>query len=406
MRIVILTLGTHGDVLPFVMLGKGLKERGHEVVISTAKNFTGLVASYDLNFEPVDADFQAMVNSEDGRKMIKNPLNARRNLRTWVYPMINNSLSTFYRLAKTADKILFHTKTLADCFADQFPGKMIAANVVPVVHPTAAFPNPAFSGLPIPQILNKRSFALTAIGLMVMKRPIQHFRKENQLPDNVVKQDIPAIYGISPAFLPVPDDYPSNVYYTGFWHLPSETQVAQHVTEFINAGEPPLLITFGSLYFETRLNLMKAFRRVISDLRIRLIVVRGWGLSDEHQIVNHPDMIVVDSVPYDKVLPHVKAVVHHGGIGTIAACLRAGKTFLPCPVLHPLGDQYFWSTVAYNQKLCLKPIPLKKMSEDRLVTEIQKLIAADELTANCKRMQQKLAAEDGIANAVKMIESF
>ena len=69
MRIALLTLGTRGDIQPFAVLGKALKKRGHTVTISTAANFSSFIQSYGLEFVQVDADFQEILNSEEGKKM-------------------------------------------------------------------------------------------------------------------------------------------------------------------------------------------------------------------------------------------------------------------------------------------------------------------------------------------------
>lgn len=162
MKIAILTLGTRGDIQPYAVLGQALKERGHQVTLSTAKNFEDLVLSYGIDFVPVEADFQAVLESDEGKKMLKgNPFAIKRNLNTWIYPLIKNSLIEFYKLAMESDLILYHVKTLADSFADQFPQKMIRASVLPIVEPTKEFANPSFSGLPVPKFLNRFSYTLS-----------------------------------------------------------------------------------------------------------------------------------------------------------------------------------------------------------------------------------------------------
>src|SRR5690606_14037057 len=161
MKIAILTLGTRGDVQPYAVLGQALKDRGHQVTLSTAKNFEQLVRSYGIDFIPVEADFQAILDSDEGKKMLKgNPFAIKRNLNTLVYPLIAQSLREFYQLALKSDLVLYHVKTLADAFADQFPGKMIRASVLPIIEPTRAFANPAFSGLTIPRMLNSLTYKL------------------------------------------------------------------------------------------------------------------------------------------------------------------------------------------------------------------------------------------------------
>ena len=178
-----MTLGTRGDVQPYAVLGKALKERGHEVVLSSAKNFESLSRSYGVDFIPVDVDFQQLLESDDAKKMMKNPFLAKKHLNKWVYPMMYNGLKTFYNIARESDRVLYHVKTLADNFADQFPEKMIRANVIPAMEPTSEFINPVFSALPIPKALNRFSYTLTRLGLAMWKKPINQFRTEMGLPE-------------------------------------------------------------------------------------------------------------------------------------------------------------------------------------------------------------------------------
>jgi sterol 3beta-glucosyltransferase len=103
-----------------------------------------------------------------------------------------------------------------------------------------------------------------------------------------------------------------------------------------------------------------AIKRLSKELKVRIIVVKGWGFNETQKLENNPAIKVITSAPYDKLFPHVKAVIHHGGIGTISACIIAAKLFFACPVLYPLGDQHFWSTIGYKKGIALKPIALKK----------------------------------------------
>ena len=67
MKIALLTLGTRGDVQPYAVLGRALHQRGHDVVLATARNFASLAQEYGIGFAPVEADFQALVESEEGK---------------------------------------------------------------------------------------------------------------------------------------------------------------------------------------------------------------------------------------------------------------------------------------------------------------------------------------------------
>ncbi|MGJ1303458.1 glycosyltransferase [Leadbetterella sp. DM7] len=407
MRIAILTLGTRGDVQPYAVLGKALKDKGHDVVLSTAKNFQNLVESYELDFVPVDLDFQELVNSKEAGDLMKNPLNAIRsanNLKKMMAPLVQDALRTFFDLSKNSDKVLFHIKTLADSFADQFPEKMIIANVVPASQPTSAFPNPVFSALSLPSFLNKLTFKLTELGLRMWKKPIQEFRQTVGLPNKFRKPDLMSIYGISELILRKPDDFPRNSFFTGFWSTDSSSELGQDLTEFLANGNPPLLITFGSMPFSKKINIPNLVNMISEDLDTRIIVVKGWGISDAEISNFNRGIKVIDSAPYDKLFPLVRAVIHHGGIGTIAACLKAGKPFLTCPVLHPLGDQFFWGKIAYDKGVAQYPLPFKKITPDNFLKSVRGLFNNNDLYVNAELFAKHLSMENGINNAIDIIE--
>lgn len=404
MKIALLTMGTRGDVQPFAVLGKALQQRGHDVTLSTAKNFTSFISSYGLKFAPVEADFQAILNSPEGKKMMSNPLSARKHLDRLIYPMIYDSLKTFYSLAREHDKVLFHVKAMADYFVEHMPGKLIRANVVPAIEPTNEFVNPVFSSFHLPEILNRLTYKLSDLGIKMMSKPVNKFRHEIGITGKYQKPQLPSLYGISPMFLSQPKDYPKNAHYTGFWMNTSSEALAKDVMEFINNGTSPLLITFGSMPFESKMDLPVTLNRLTRELNIRLIVIKGWGLTDTKAIEENSDIKLIESAPYDKLFPHVKAVVHHGGIGTVAACLKAGKPFITCPVLFPLGDQHFWGMVAFKKGVGLKPFPLKKMTENKLIDAAKELLQNEHLYENSKTLMNKIEHEDGVANAVQFIE--
>jgi sterol 3beta-glucosyltransferase len=405
-KIAILTLGTRGDVQPYAVLGQALKERGHDVVLSTAGNFESLIKSYGLDFVPVEADFQALLVSEEGKKIRKNPFLAKKQLSKFVYPMMADAFAKFYDLAGRSDKVLFHVKTMADVFADQFPGKMIQANVIPASEPTNEFSNPVFSALPLPSFLNKLTFKLTELGLKMWTKPVNDFRKNAGLPPNYSRPQLPSLYGISELFLKKPADFPENSHFTGFWQSASNTELSRDITEYIKGGDPPLLITFGSMPFETKLNLVESVKSASTHLNTRIILIKGWGLTDTEELNNDPNIKVIESAPYDKLFPFVKAVVHHGGIGTIAACLQAGKPFLTCPVLYPLGDQYFWGAIAYRKAVGLKPVALKKMNPGKWIESIRELLNNRDIYKNAESMAKELAKENGIDKAAEIIETY
>lgn len=405
MKIAILTLGTRGDVQPYAVLGHALKQRGHDVVLSTAKNFEKLVTSYGLRFVPVEIDFQELIESDEAKKIMKNPFRMKRYLRDTIFPKMGDAFQTFYQLAEENDKVVFHVKTLCDYFADRFPGKMIKADVVPVSEPTNTFPNPVFSALGLPAFMNKFTYRLTELGLKMWKKPILAIREKAGLSSAFIKPSLPSLYGISELVLPKPADYPSNSYFTGFWVDKSIEALDDDLLQFLQSGEPPLLITFGSMPFENKVGLKNLIRSIVNQQKIRVLVIKGWGLNNTNQLEDIEGVKVIHAAPYSSLLPYVKAVVHHGGVGTTAACLRAGKPMFICPILYPFGDQLFWGNIVHQNGWGVKPVPLKKINERILNKKVQELFNTPTLYASTEEIARRLKEEDGIANAVQFIEN-
>ncbi len=406
MKIALLTLGTRGDVQPFAVLGKKLQSRGHQVTLATANNFASFIGSYNLPFVPVNADFQEILNSPEGKKMMSNPFSARKHLNRLIYPMMEDALSKFYKIATENDRVLFHVKAMTDCFEEHLPGKLIRTNVVPAIEPTSEFVNPIISFMGLPSFLNRFSYKLSDLGMKMMSKPINTFRKSVGIDTKYKKPKLPSIYGISPSFLDQPKDFPRDSHFTGFWFDESTEELEKEITEFLDAGDPPLLITFGSMPFESKIDLYKSLDQLTKELAVRLIVIKGWGLNNADEFQNNTSIKVIGSAPYEKLFPHVKAIIHHGGIGTIAACIKAGKPFATCPVLYPLGDQHFWGTVAFKKGIGLRPLPLKKFDTTTLIEAAKELLKNNKLHTVSGLMMEKIQLENGTEHATDLVESF
>lgn len=112
---------------------------------------------------------------------------------------------------------------------------------------------------------------------------------------------------------------------------------------------------------------------------------------------------MVNSVPHDWLFPQMAAVVHHGGAGTTAAGLRAGKPTIICPFL---GDQPFWGNLIYKQGVGPKPIPEKHLSADRFTKALLTTLQDEPLKQRAAALGAKIRAENGVARAVEIINAI
>jgi len=406
MKITLLTLGTRGDVQPLAALGEALLARGHEVALCTARNFEGLVAEYNVNFIPIEADYEAILNSKEGKKIFNgNPFAIKRNFNTLISPLVEGALNQFYQLAQASDLIIYRDKTLADVFIKQVNCLAIKVAMVPAMEKTIAFANPGMSGIKFPDFLNKWTYKVNQLRYPVLSKPIRNFHLKNGLkPTSTTGIKLPAIYGISSYFLERPTDWPNNHYLTGFWFSDHLQPLDPDLLKFLEAGPPPILLSFGSS--PTKLKVASLVLHAHKMLNLRFIVVSGWSSWNSSELNNNKNIKIVSSVCYQLLLPRVKAMVHHGGIGTIAECLRAGKPMFICPVIYPLGDQNFWGLLAYKKGVGVKPIPLSKLSPEIFVKRLEQLIFDEQLYTNSQLMAKKINSENGLVKAVEIIQNL
>jgi sterol 3beta-glucosyltransferase len=202
--------------------------------------------------------------------------------------------------------------------------------------------------------------------------------------------------------VPIPRDFPLSAHVTGFWFLDADPtwQPDSALEHFLAAGPTPVYVGFGSMIAGD--NAQARTEVIIAALAaagLRGILSRGWGgLTD----IDFPEHVhVVDDVPHDWLFPRVAAVVHHGGSGTTAAGLRAGRPTLVCPVL---GDQPFWGQVVQRLGAGPAPIALKGLTVSNLTPALTALTTSPGFAARAGAVGEALRAEDGPGNAIRVLE--
>ncbi len=410
MKICILTIGTRGDVQPFVALGKGLQQAGHEVTLCTAQTFENFVTENGLRYGYMNDELIRLMDSSEGKGAMEGKRGSGFGLIKKAKLILRKALDEAWEAAQGAEALVYHPKTLAGYhIAEKLNIPVFLSLPLPAYTPTREFVNPIFgTNIKLGGVVNRWSYAVTRMAsamygdvmndwrVKIGLPPCARFANEMILPN---RQAMPTLYPYSPNVIPTPADWPATTVATGYWFLDQQTewQPPANLVDFLNAGEPPVYVGFGSIPTSDP----QAKARVVLDAlgSQRAILASGWGGLKADSLPNNAFMI--EQAPHDWLFQRVIAVVHHGGAGTTAAGLRAGKPTVICPFF---GDQPFWGQRVYNLGVGVQPIPQKKLTAENLGAAIRTVVSDREMQRRAKALGEKIRAEDGVARAAEIIE--
>ncbi|KAJ3119125.1 hypothetical protein HDU96_000040 [Phlyctochytrium bullatum] len=417
MSIVILIVGSRGDVQPFIALGKELKKYGHRVRLATHGIFRQFVTENGLEFYPLAGD-----PSELMAYMVKNPglLPSIESVRAGDIGkkrrMIEAILDSTYKACVSADPE-DPEKTPFVCHAiisnpPAFGHIHCAQRLFVPCHifftmpwsPTKAFPHPLVnvnytkSSRPITNLFSYELVEfMTWEGLGDI---INNFRKNSlglpKIPSMVAPTmlknlEVPHTYTWSEALIPKPADWGPHIDLASNYTPPAD------LVEFLNAGPPPVYIGFGSIVVDDPDGLTQMIFEAVEKAGVRALVSKGWGGLGGEQLKVPSSIYLIGNCPHDWLFQHVSAVVHHGGAGTTAAGLKAGKPTIIVPFF---GDQPFWGAMIASIGAGPPPIHNKKLTADRLAAALKHALRP-ETTEAAQKAAEQIRSESGVAEGAR-----
>jgi sterol 3beta-glucosyltransferase len=416
MKIIVFGAGSRGDIQPCVVLSRGLLQAGYRVRLAAPQDFAPFVQEQGLDFAPLRGDVQQLMASDTGRSFMEsggaNPLKSIRAIRTLIGPVVMEMAADLYAVCTDADAIV--SLGVFGAFAKSI-GEALE---IPVIHleptpllPTRAFPAPSW---PVQKSLGGAHNYLSGLAMVrviwLWYQPfVNEFRKELGLPpmngarfiDDL--RSTPMLSAYSAQIIRHPPDWPQSVHVTGYLFLDTLPgwQPPHDLLAFLDAGDPPVYIGFGSMAGRNPEQLTILTLEALARSGRRGLLVTGWGGLQASQV---PDSVfVTDAAPHSWLFPRMAAVVHHGGAGTTAEGLRAG---VPTVIVPFILDQPFWGARVHALGLGPKPIPHKRLTADRLARAINLAATSLEVKARAQACGQAIRAEEGITNAVRVVAQY
>lgn len=367
MKVVFLTLGTRGDVQPYIALGKEFKKCGHEALICTGASFKRMILENGVGFHEAAADFMAIIESEQGKKVFQggysNIFKLLNYAKEIITPAYRRSMDDFLEAAQGADIILYHPKAIgAVDIAERLNIPCICLPPTPIVYPVAEFPNFIVSAQgSFGPFLNRLSYkATTSIGELSYMKTINDFRvKSLNLPKRkagaiafkVNGKDIPIIYPISPYLFKEVKSWEGRVYLSGFFFMEiGEAKLSAGLLEFLEKGDRPIVISFSSMPLRKPESFKQKLMAALTATGNRAVILTGTsGINFE----NNDYIYTVEKAPHRLIFKKAKGLIHHGGVGTMAEALLSGVPQLIIPFS---ADQPFWAHRLYAKGYALRPI--------------------------------------------------
>ena len=412
MRFLLTSWGSHGDLHPFLALGRGLIGRGHEV---------SLVGHPDWQTETENAGVRFVSTGEPPRDSFleENPeiLSMRWGGLPSVYALVNHAIAPGFDQITTAlhaeaarhdvlvaHHFVFPAPAVAEMTGIAWATVSLAPGVVPSAYsrPAGDF-RPAREGR-LARLEQKIVWNVGRFFISFLVDPVvNRLRRKHGL--KPVRDAAFAVHSptlnlqlYSDHFAHRPPDWSGEKRLAGFcYYEPPRAALAPEIESFLQRGEPPVLFTLGSAAVQHPGAFYQGAVEVLRKMNLRGLLLVG---PDRNRPADLPDTILAAAyAPYGLLMPRVRAVVHQCGIGTLSHTLRAGVPSVACPFAF---DQP--NNARRLEALGVAEVVLPHQRDTPHIGAALKKLLEGEAPARAQRLGELIRAEDGVARACGILE--
>ena len=411
MRIVFASLGSLGDLHPLLALASAARARGHTPVIAASTPYREYVEALGFLFCRIRPDLEPKPAS------VAHLSHARRGpgrlLREEVFPRVRETYEDLTAATRGADvlvvgELLYVAPLVAAKLGLPWANVILSpSSFLSAYDPCVLAPAPALHAL--------RHFgswphrAIFAWGRVLTSRwgaPLARLRRELRLPDSTSavfdgKHSPRLVLTLFPEFLAAPQvDWPDQVVQTGFsfFSQPAQSSAAKDLESFLASGPAPIIFTLGSTAVHIGRNFYQAASDAARLLGRRAILLLG---NNPRPPVS-PGVLALDYVPLASLLPHGAAVVHHGGIGSCAEALRAGRLSLIVPFGYDQPD----NAERMRRLGVARILPRHRVSAQTIAAGLKALLADPNATRRARELAAGMRPETDLRHSLEAIENL
>lgn len=388
MRAILTNFGSTGDVQPFVALAIELRRHGHQPVLALSPGFAAWAELFDLPFVPIGPDVHdALRDVIRARVEMAAFPDSVAALRSFLAPIASIQPQLLHDLrtaCRAADVLIGGPTQPAARIVYELTGLPFAA--VYVSHP-AAVGTPAMQQAQLSFVNPLRA----ELGLPLLRDALTDYTSP-QL----------TIYAMSRQIVPLAATWPAHCHMPGYFFLDDEGDSPDPaLMEFIAAGEPPVVFTFGSVVHADAAALTDLIVAATQRMGRRAIIQHGWsGLAAG---ALPPQIYACGYVPHHKLFPHAACVVHHGSAGTTSEVFRAG---VPSIFIPHNADQPLWAQAGRELGCAGRAIPYAQLTAQRLSQALSTTLADPSYSRAAAAVGERVRREQGLKRARELIEAL
>jgi rhamnosyltransferase subunit B len=423
LRIVLSNIGTFGDINPLIAISLELKRRGHTPVVA-------LPDVYRPKIEPLGLEFRTLRPDIDpnNKKLIEMVYDVKKGtetgLREFLFPVLRHTYDDLLEAATKparADLLLLGELNYAGPLVAEVTGIPWASYVLAPFSFFSAYDPPVLP--PYPKLARADKIAgmgraMRRLARFVTRKwpePIYDLRRELGLPKGAnpifdAKHSPNLVLALFSRVLGVEQkDWPANTLIAGFCFYDSDAGNAAlpaQLEAFLAAGEPPVVFTLGSAAVLAAGDFYEQSARAAKKLGVRAVLLIGADPRNDprnRKQQSLPDSIcVAEYAPYSALFPRALLVVHQGGVGTTAQCLRAGRPMLIMPYSHDQPD----NARRMRRMGVARVIQRSGYKPWRVARRVKAMLAEPEYAERAREVALQVAEEDGVKTACDALEAL
>lgn len=413
-RIVLTTLGSSGDVHPYLGLALGLVRRGHEPIIATSEYYRRTIEDAGVAFRAIRPDLDP-TDAALVAKIMDPVRGSEFIVRELAMAHLRESYEDLHRAADDADAIVTHPLTFAGRIVAEERRLAWISSVLAPMSFFSAHDLPVFAAAPAAHAARHLGLGATRSIIRMAKLAARHWGD----PVRALRAEL----GLAPAADPVfegqhsPElvlamfsrvlaapqpDWPPKTCITGniFYDGASESAADGELGRFLDAGPAPLVFTLGTSAVGAAGRFYEESAGAARELGMRAVLLVGSDPRNRLDGAPSKDILTCRYAPYSTLFPRAAAIVHQGGIGTTAQALRAGKPMLVVPYAHDQPDNAF-RVESLGVSRTLYP---RQYKSARVAATLRALIDDPATLRSAIAVAERVRAEDGVGVACSEIE--